>query len=112
MRTFMLLATIFAMFIVTIVFAYKPAMIEEKYESIKRPVEEHFAARRAEAWRIAKEQAWKSWEAGVQLPQDCTIPASSLRELECKNLMQVEAETFQKSWEQKVAGGWRPEGLR
>lgn len=112
MRTFLFLATIFAMFIVTIVFAYKPTMIEERYAQIKEPIEKHFEAQRAEAWRSAKERAWKAWEANVQLPKDCAEPASSLRELECKNLMQIEAATFQNRWAEKVTNGWTPEGVR
>ncbi|MGC2166642.1 MAG: hypothetical protein WA632_11600 [Gallionella sp.] len=112
MRSFLFLATIFALFIVTIVFAYKPAMIEEQYARIKEPIEKHFEAQRAEAWRTAKEEAWKLWKANVQLPGDCSEPASSLRALECKNLMQIEVETFQNKWAEKVASGWKPEGMR
>lgn len=111
MRTFMFFAVLIGMFIFTIVAAYKPSMIEKEYNRIKQPIEKHFEEKNAEAWRTAKDKAWNAWQKQKILPADCAKPASSLREMECKNQLQLQAATFERTWAQKIAGGWKPDGV-
>jgi len=108
MRTFLFFAVLIGMFIFTIVAAYKPSMIEKEYNRIKRPIEKHFEEKNAEAWRNAKDKAWDAWQKQKILPADCARPASSLREMECKNQLQLQTESFERTWAQKIASGWKP----
>lgn len=111
MRTFLFFAILFGMFFFTIVAGYKPSMIEKEYNRIKEPFEKHFAEKRAEAWRVAKDREWRTWEKKIRLPADCANPRSAIREMECKNQWQVQADTFERNRADKVASGWKPEGV-
>jgi hypothetical protein len=111
MRTFIFFAVLFAMFIFTIVAGYKPSMIEKEYDRIKEPIDRHFAEKRAEAWQLAKENEWQAWSKNIKLPADCSKPRSAMRELECKNQWQLQVNTFDKIWDEKVSSGWKPDGV-
>jgi len=111
MRTFLFFAVLFAMFIVAIVAGYKPSMIDKEFNRIKEPIEKHFAEKRDEAWRAAKDKEWQVWKKQIRLPADCANPRSALREMECKNQWQSQADTFERIWANKVASGWKPEGV-
>jgi hypothetical protein len=110
MRTFLFFAVLFAMFIFAIVAAYKPSLIDKEFNKIKAPIEQHFAEKRDEAWRAAKDREWQAWKKQIRLPADCAKPGSSLREMECKNQWQQQIDAFERNWASKVAGGWKPEG--
>ena len=110
MKIFLFFAVLFAMFIFTIVIAYKPSMVEKEFNKIKSPIEKHFAEKRDEIWRAAKDQEWRDWKKQMRIPADCSKPNSSLREMECKNLVQQQADRFERNWNNKVANGWKPEG--
>ena len=109
MRTFLFFAVLFGMFIFAIVAGYKPSMIEKEYNRIKEPIEKHFAEKRAEAWRVAKDREWHIWENKIRLPADCANPHSAICEMECKNQWQIQANTFEQIWAGKVASGWKPD---
>jgi hypothetical protein len=111
MKTFIFFAVLFAMFIFTIVAGYKPSMIEKEYNRIKEPIEKNFAEKRAETWRLAKENEWQAWSKKIKLPTDCANPRTAIRELECKNIWQSQADTFESIWNAKVSGGWKPDGI-
>jgi len=111
MRTFLFFAVLFAMFIFAIVAGYKPSLIEEQYNKIKEPIATHFAEKREAAWREAKDKEWLAWEKKISLPSDCVNPRSSIREMECKGLLQNKTNTFERIWADKVASGWKPDGV-
>ena len=111
MKTFMFFAVLFAMFIFTIVAAYKPSMIEKEYNIIKSPISRHIAESNAKAWQLAKEKAWEAWSKKIEVPADCAKPRTAIRALECKNQWQLQANTFEKIWNEKVSGGWKPDGV-
>jgi hypothetical protein len=111
MRTFLFFAVLFAMFIFAIVAGYKPSMIDQAYNQIKEPVERHFAEKQAEAWRAAKEKEWQAWQKQIHMPSDCASPRSAIREMECNNQWQEQANTFERIWANKVAIGWKPAGV-
>lgn len=111
MRTFLFFAVLFAIFIFTIVAAYKPSMIEKEYNKVAGPIKEHFAENRTEAWRVAKDKEWQIWAKKIKLSAYCTNPHSAIHELECKNQWQLQADTFELIWDEKVASGWKPEGV-
>lgn len=94
-----------------ITWATRPDLVEAQYKRVAAPIEQHFAAKRAAAWQAAKEQAWQEWEAQLHLPSDCAQPATAIRSLECKNQLQLHASSFERAWANKVASGWRPEGV-
>ena len=110
MRTFLFFAVLFAMFIFAIVAGYKPTLIDKEFNKIKEPLEKHFAGRRDAIWNAAKDKEWQAWKKQIRMPADCAKPRSSLREMECKNLVQQQADTFERNWDNKVANGWKPEG--
>ena len=111
MKTFIFFAVLFAMFIFTIVAAYKPSMLEKEYNRIKEPISQHFAEKNAEAWRLAKETEWEAWSKKIKVPADCAKSHSAIRKLECKNQWQLQTDTFEKIWEEKVSEGWKPNGV-
>jgi len=111
MKMFMFFAALFAMFIFTIVAAYKPSMIEKEYNKIKEPIVRHIAQANAENWRLAKQKAWEAWSKNIKVSADCAKTHSSIRKLECKNQWQQQADTFEKIWDEKVSEGWKPDGV-
>ena len=111
MKIFLFFAVLFAMFIFTIVMAYKPSMVEKEFNKIKSPIEKHFAEKRDEIWRAAKDKEWQAWKKQIRMPADCAKPSSSLHAMECKNQWQQQADTFERNWNNKVANGWKPEGV-
>ncbi len=111
MRTFLFIAVLFAMFIFAIVAGYKPSMIEKEYNQIKEPIKRYIAGKNAETWRLAKDKEWQSWSKRIELPADCANPRRAIRELECKNLWQIQANTFENIWAEKVSKGWKPDGI-
>lgn len=111
MRTFIFFAVLFAMFIFTIIAGYKPSMIEKEYNRIKEPLEKYSAEKQSEAWRVAKDREWQAWKMKIRLPADCANPRGAIREMECKNQWQVQADTFERIWADRVANGWKPDGV-
>jgi len=111
MRTFLFFAVLFAMFIFAIVAGYKPSMIDKEFNKIKEPIEKHFEERRDAMWSAAKDKEWQVWKKRIRMPADCAKPRSALREVECKNLWQTQVDTFDRIWANKVASGWKPQGM-
>ncbi len=111
MRYFFLVGLMISVMVGLITWAARPDLFEAQYNRIAAPIENHFAEKRTAAWQSAKEQAWRKWMAQVHLPSDCTHPATSLHELECKNKLQLQANAFENDWANKIASGWRPEGV-
>lgn len=107
---FLVILTIFSM-ISLITWATRPDLLEAQYERIVAPVKEHFAEKRAAVWQAAKDQAWEEWRRQVRPPSDCAQTSSSLRALECRNALQSYADAFERDWANRVASGWRPEGV-
>lgn len=97
---------LFTFTISLIVWATRADLIEK---DIKKPLVEWNAAREAELWQAAKEEAWKEWAANIQLPADCAKPRTEVRKLECKNIVQLEGERFKRTWANKVRSGWKPD---
>ena len=94
-----------------VTWASKPEVLEAQYDRVAKPIEDHFAEQRAMAWQAAKDQAWQQWLTRAHLPGDCQHPTSSLRALECKNQLELQAHAFESDWANKVAGGWQPQGI-
>ena len=94
-----------------ITWATRPDVLEAQYDKVTKPIEDHFAEQRAAIWKAAKEQAWQQWVVRAQLPGDCRHPSTSLRALECKNQLELQAKSFEDDWARKISGGWKPEGL-
>lgn len=111
MRTYMFFAVLFAMFIFAIVAGYKPDMIQKEYERAKAPIAKVWNERQDEAWRLAKDKEWQAWAKQIRMPADCTKPRNAIRELECRNIVELEANTFERTWVNKVRSGWKPDGV-
>jgi hypothetical protein len=111
MKTFLFFAVLFAMFILAIVAGYKPSLIEREFDRIKEPIEKHYSEKQAEAWQAAKEKEWQKWKKQIRLPADCAHPHSAIRELECKNQWQNQADEFELIWADKIKNGWKPDGV-
>jgi len=111
MKTYLFLVLLFALFFITIVAAYKPSAFEKEYNKIQAPVANYIAVKRADEWRVAKAKAWQDWEKKIKLSAYCAHPHTSIEELECQNQLQNEAGTFNQVWANKVASGWKPDGV-
>jgi hypothetical protein len=88
-----------------------PGTLEKQYDRIAKPIADHFAEQRAAAWQAARKVALQQWMAHAKLPADCRNPTSSLRALECKNQLEMQTRAFEEDWNNKIASGWRPEGI-
>jgi hypothetical protein len=99
------------MMVSLIIWATRPELITAQYDRAVAPLQKYLAEKRAAEWQAAKDHAWEEWRKQIRLPNDCSQPTSSLRALECKNALQSYADTFNRDWANKVAGGWRPEGV-
>ena len=111
MRYVFLVLLMSAVMVGLITWATRPDLLEAQYDRVAAPIEQHFAEKRAAAWQAAKDQAWQQWMARVRVPGDCTQPATALRSLECKNALQLQANAFERDWQNRIARGWRPEGV-
>jgi hypothetical protein len=79
----------------------------------KNPVEEASAKykameaeKKAEALIKVKEDAWTKY---VRIEADCTHPKTALKELECRNRIDMQRASFEKLWASRTAAGWIPE---
>ena len=111
MRYVFLVLLMSAVMVGLVTWATRPDLVQVQYDRVTAPIEQHFADKRAAAWQAAKDQAWQKWIARVRLPADCTQPATALRSLECKNALQLQANAFERDWKNRIASGWRPEGV-
>jgi hypothetical protein len=111
MRSFLLFAVLCFGFIFAIVAENKPAMIEKETDQIREPIEQQFTGDRSAAWQTEKDNEWQAWIKQIRFPKDCANPHSAIRELECKNQLQMQANTFERVWKNKVASGWKPDGV-
>jgi hypothetical protein len=111
MRYVFLVTFMTAAMVGLITWATRPDLFEAQYDRVVAPIENHFAQQRGAAWQSAKDHAWQKWMAQARLPSDCTHPATSLRALECKNKLQLQADAFEHDWTSRIASGWRPEGV-
>ncbi len=107
---FLVILMLFVM-IGLITWATRPDMLETQYNRVVAPIEKHFAEKRAATWQAAKELAWQQWLAQAHLSGECAQAASSLRTLECKNELQMQENYFERDWANRIASGWRPEGM-
>jgi hypothetical protein len=111
MRYVFLVILMTAVMIGLITWATKPEVLVSQYHQTTAPIENYFAGKRDAVWQAAKEKAWQSWKQKMRLPSDCAHPATSLRTLECQNQLQLQIDSFEREWADKVASGWRPEGV-
>jgi hypothetical protein len=111
MRYVFLVLLMSAVMVGLITWATRPDLLQTQYERVAAPIERHLAEKRAAAWQAAKERAWQKWMSRVRLPSDCTQPATALRSLECRNAVQLQANAFERDWKDRIASGWRPEGV-
>lgn len=94
-----------------ITWSTRPDLLEAEFNQSISPIKNYFAAKRAAKWQAAKDHAWREWCAQKHLPADCAHPATSLRALECRNEVQLQANSFESEWDNKVANGWQPESV-
>lgn len=111
MRYVFLVLLMSAVMVGLITWATRPDLLQAQYDRVAAPIEQRLAEKRAAAWQAAKDQAWQKWISRVRLPSDCAQPATALRSLECKNALQVQANAFERDWKNRIASGWRPEGV-
>jgi len=102
---------LFAFTISLIVWATRPDMLETAAKEIKKPLTDWQATREEATWLAAKEGERNLWMRKLNLPDKCESPKTEVRKLECKNLVDLHAQTFEKMWRRKVADGWKPDGV-
>jgi hypothetical protein len=88
----------------------KPDIIEKKYAELRAPIDRYFADKNNKIWQKEKESEHALWMLKLKLPRDCGSSKSSVRELECRNMFQQHADTFEQIWANKVSSGWKPAG--
>ena len=110
MRTYFFFAILIMGFFAAITAAVRPELIENKYLELRAPIDQYFSEKHAKTWAEAKESDRAKWMLKLRLPAYCTPPHSSLRELECNAIIKTHEEAFEKSWNEDVRNGWKPQG--
>ena len=111
MKTFTFFTILILGFFAIIMVMTKPEIIKNKYVELHAPIDKYYAEKNSKTWKEAKEAERALWMLKLQLPNDCRAKKSAIRELECNNVMQLHAQTFEKNWFNKVNSGWKPEGV-
>lgn len=65
------------------------------------------APQKSEAERLAEAKS-RAWLEYTNPGNNCQRPATALKELECKNRLDMQREAFELLWARKLASGWRP----
>jgi len=89
----------------------RPDILEKKYSEIRAPIDQHFAEKNLMAWKTAKDTERATWSLKLKLPADCGAPKTAIRELECRNKIQLHTKAFEQNWLIRVNSGWKPEGV-
>ena len=110
MRTFTFFTILLLGFFTIITAIARPEVLKSKYAEIRAPIDKYYAEKNSEIWRDAKKSEQAMWMLKLHLPSDCLKTKSAIRELECKNIIQLHSQTFEQNWSVKVASGWKPEG--
>ena len=110
MRSVIFISVLIIGFFGVITAIARPDIISAKYAEIRAPIDRYFAEKNARAWKAAKETERSAWMIHQKLPHDCNLPKSSIREIECNNVLQLQAQTFEKIWSNKLKSGWKPDG--
>lgn len=111
MKIFAFFAILILGFTLAITAAVKPDVIEQNYLAIRASIDQYFAKKREMVWREAKDSERSAWMLKQQMPADCKMPKTAIRELECSNKKQLLAHTFEREWTKKVNSGWKPDGV-
>jgi len=111
MKTFMIFCIFILVFFAIIIAIARPEIIKNKYTELRAPIDKYYAEKNINVWKEAKEAEKSLWMLKLQLPNDCRSRKSAIRELECNNIVQLHAQTFEKNWFNKVQSGWKPEGV-
>ena len=98
MKTFIFFAILILGFFAAITAAVRPDILEEKYNEIRAPIDQHFEAEAKQEQRQNKEQARAAWMLKLQLPKECSSTTSALKEIECKNQKDQHMQQFERSW--------------
>jgi hypothetical protein len=111
MRYVLLALVMTGAFLVLVTWTTKPEMLEAQYAKLAEPIEQHFAEQQAAALQAARERALRQWLAHMPVAKGCLHPRSALRDLECKNQVEMQKRKFETYWSQKIASGWKPEDM-
>lgn len=109
---YVFLVSLFTVCVVSmIVWATRPELITNAGVEIKKPFTEWKDREESEKWKTARKLEYTRWTARQEHPTRCDNPKTSIIELECKNLRDEENAAFERIWENKIASGWKPEGV-
>lgn len=111
MKVYIFFAILILGFFAVITAAVRPDIVEAKYMELRAPYDQRVAAQQRQTWEEAKNHERAKWMLKLELPNDCNKSSSSLRELECKNIIELHHQQFARAWNTKVRNGWKPEGL-
>lgn len=111
MKIYLFFVVLIVGFVAAVTAMVRPDIVEAKYLELREPVDRYYAEKNAEIWQKAKEAEKTSWMMKLKLPRDCAPPASSLKELECDQIIEQHRLVFARNWNSKVRDGWKPEGV-
>lgn len=111
MRIYIFFVILILGFIGAITAAVRPDIVEAKYMELRSPVDQYFAHKEAMTWQKAKDEEFAAWMLKLKIPGDCSAPKTSLRQIECKNMVEQHQLKFANEWNNKVQAGWKPYGI-
>jgi hypothetical protein len=111
MKLFIFFAILILGFFSAITAAVRPDIVVQKYTEVREPLTRYFAEKHALTWKEAKDSERALWMLKRQLPADCQVPKTALREMECKNKRDLYSQAFEQNWTEKIRSGWKPEGI-
>jgi hypothetical protein len=110
MKTYLFFVILILGFFSAVTAAVKPDVFAQKYKEVEAKIERAQAEKKAMTWSAAKTADRAAWMLKQPLPANCASPKSAIRELECRNIVQLHAQAFEQAWVQKVNKGWKPYG--
>ena len=108
MKVYLFFAVLILGFTLAITAAVRPDAIEQHYKALAAPIKKHLSERKDAMLREAKATELAVWMKKLKLPADCVTTKSAIRELECRNQMQLHTQAFEQAWSAKVNSGWEP----
>lgn len=112
MKSIILFSFLILGFFSVITVIARPDIVQEKYQALRAPILQYLQEKDAQVWKEEKDTERASWMIKLQLPKDCNPSKTALREIECKNLIQQHAQSFEQNWRYKIKNGWKPTAIK
>jgi uncharacterized membrane protein (DUF106 family) len=96
---------IFSTIIGLIVWIGRPDLFDQQIFQPFRNAQAREAQQRMDA---AKKEEFNQWMKKISLPAECNTNQNALKQVECKNKVDLHIKAFEENWRRKIAAGYQP----